>query len=227
MGMPKTNRVAWGLAAILTGIALVAGSAEARKLYPVDEGPLNPSFLAFRHRLIAAVKRHDLRFINSILNPHLISTFGDAPNTPATFKQIYEGKDAECDLWKELLAVLSLGGQFTGKHEFCAPYVYTRPWPDALNDIDHEAIIGKHIRVRIRPNEAAAVLDTLSYDLVKVDQKGSVPPNSVNPTWVKISTPSGRRGYVAGQSIRSPIDYRACFRKRRGRWWLTVFIAGD
>jgi hypothetical protein len=55
------------------------------------------------------------------------------------------------------------------------------------------------VRVRIRPSEAASVVDTLSYDLVKVDQAGSVPPDSGSPTWVKITTPSGQKGYVAGQ----------------------------
>src|SRR6266851_1474556 len=110
----RTNRVAWRLVVVLAGMTLVAGTAEARKLYPVDEGPRDPSFLAFRNRLIAAAKKHDLRFIHSHLDPHVISSFG-AGETIAAFKQTYEGKDADDDLWQALLSVLALGGQFDNK----------------------------------------------------------------------------------------------------------------
>ena len=47
--------------------------------------------------------------------------------------------------------------------------------------------------VRLRPSAAASIVDTLSYDLVKVDLSASVPSNSDHPTWVKITTPSGRQ----------------------------------
>src|SRR5690348_11370648 len=101
----RTNRVWWWLPAMLAG-AMIAGSAAAEKLYPVDEGPRDPSFLAFRNRLIAAVKRHDLRFINSILDPHVTSSFGDE-ETVAAFRRMFEGKHPEADLWKDLLIVIS------------------------------------------------------------------------------------------------------------------------
>jgi hypothetical protein len=212
---------------ILAGIALGGSSAPARKLYPVDEGPRDRSFLVFRNRLIDAVRNHDLRFIHHILDPQVVSTFGDAGEPVATFKQIYEGKHAEADLWKELSAILSLGGQFDGDHVFCAPYVYSRFPTDSDLVIDYEAVIGKNVRVRARPNEAAPVVERLTYDIVKVDRKGSVPPNSPHPAWVKITTPGGRTGYVAHPSIRGPLDYRACFKKRHGRWRLTALVAGD
>src|SRR3989442_1750393 len=106
--MANTNSIVWQLCAILAGMTLFASGAQARKLYPVDEGPRDPSFLAFRNRLIAAVRRHDLRFIHSILDPHVISSFGDE-ETIVAFKRTFEGKHSEANLWKELLTVLSLG----------------------------------------------------------------------------------------------------------------------
>jgi hypothetical protein len=221
----KRNESAWAAGVILAGMVLVGTSAQARKLYPVDEGPRDPSFLAFRNRLIAAAKNHDLRFVHSHLDPHVISSFG-AGETIAAFKQTYEGKDADDDLWQALLTVLSLGGQFDGKHEFHAPYVSAR-FPEDLDVFTYEAIMGRNVRVRVQPSEAASVVETLSYDIVKVDEKGSVPPNSDNPSWLRITTPHGHKGYVAAQYLRSPVDYHASFKKRRGRWWITGLVAGE
>jgi hypothetical protein len=73
----------------------------------------------------------------------------------------------------------------------------------------------------------APAVSVLSYDLVKVDYNHSVPPDSVHPRWVRITTPSGRSGYVPGQSVRGVTDYEACFEKRGGRWWLTEFTSGE
>ena len=85
--MTKSNQVAWRLAAILAVVVLNGGSAQARKLYPVDEGPRDATFLALRNRLLDAVKRHDLRFIHSILDPHVVSVFDGRNGTIAAFKR--------------------------------------------------------------------------------------------------------------------------------------------
>src|SRR5437870_1398004 len=136
--MTKTNRVAWGLAAILAVVVLNGGSAQARKLYPVDEGPRDATFLAFRNRLLDAVKRHDLRFIHSILDPHVVTEFtGRNWGTVAAFRRRYEGKHASADLWIVLFTVLSLGGQFLDKDQFCASYVATA-FPPELQESDYE-----------------------------------------------------------------------------------------
>jgi hypothetical protein len=37
----------------------------------------------------------------------------------------------------------------------------------------------------------------------------------------------GRTGFVAAGYVRSPVDYRAIFRRRGGQWQLLTFIAGD
>src|SRR5947207_3075649 len=117
----KRSGMSRALCALVGATLLSSGGVEARKLYPVDEGPRDSSFLAFRNRLIAAVQRHDLRFIHRILDPQATASFGGM-----TFEQMYEGKHPQADLWKELSAALSLGGQFVSKDQFCAPYVYSR-----------------------------------------------------------------------------------------------------
>jgi hypothetical protein len=37
----------------------------------------------------------------------------------------------------------------------------------------------------------------------------------------------GNKGFVLARDVRSPIDYRAYFEKHKGKWQMTVFVAGD
>jgi hypothetical protein len=64
---------------------------------------------------------------------------------------------------------------------------------------------------------------------VKVDYQGSIADKTKKDSfaWVKITAPNGRQGYVSGKYVRSPSDYHACFRKVRGKWYMTVLAAGD
>ena len=45
--------------------------------------------------------------------------------------------------------------------------------------------------------------------------------------WTAVALRDGRRGYVHSRYVRSPIDYRAYFRKKDGRWWMVMLLAGD
>jgi SH3 domain-containing protein len=109
---------------------------------------------------------------------------------------------------------------------FCPPYTSDVVGEDWVDDEDG-VNLARNARVRARPDPAAPVVGVLSYDVVKMNYERSVPPDSDYPAWVRITTPGGKGGYVAGRYIRSVIDYSACFEKRRGRWWMTEFIAGD
>lgn len=206
-------------------LALIAqGGAEARRIYPRDEGPRDRSFLAFRKRLLEAARRRDRRFIYSIVAPDIAFTFGDGRGRRDFMKAWNEEPAGKLE--RELIDVLSLGGVWQGKGVFCAPYVEgaTRDIPVEVED---GVILAQSVRVRVRPEPTAPVVAVLSYDVVRMDYSSSVPPNADHPTWVKVTLPSGKSGYVAGRYIRSVVDYRAYFQKRRGQWWMTVFIAGD
>src|SRR4051794_4851034 len=113
----RTNRVAWALCGLLFGTALVGNASQARKLYPVDEGPKDPSFLAFRNQLIDAVKRRDHRFLLSHLDPHILTSplavlSGTGGRGIIRFKKQWHPDDSESELWPQLIKILALGGSF-------------------------------------------------------------------------------------------------------------------
>jgi hypothetical protein len=47
------------------------------------------------------------------------------------------------------------------------------------------------------------------------------------PGWRHVRTLGGLNGYVKQEFVRSPIDYRAGFEKKRGVWKMIAFIEGD
>ena len=69
----------------------------------------------------------------------------------------------------------------------------------------------------------------LSYNVVKVedDPVGEVGEERKKPEWRKVRTLGGLSGFVKTEFVRSPIDYRAGFEKKRGVWKMVAFIAGD
>jgi hypothetical protein len=74
--------------------------------------------------------------------------------------------------------------------------------------------------MRAKPDMKAAVIKTVSYEVLPIEY-------SQNMQWTTIKLGNGKKGYIATQYMRSPIDYRAYFDKVNGTWKLTAFVAGD
>jgi hypothetical protein len=204
-------------------------AAQERRLLPVDEGRQDRSFLSFRGRLLEAVKRRESKSIIAALDTKILNSFGGNGGIEEFVKN-WKPDDPDSRLWDEMFEVLSLGGTFTDKsrREFCAPYVFTR-FPDDLDPFEYSAIIGDNVSVLAEPHDSAPIIGRLSYNIVKFDYEGSVADKNIENgfSWVKIVTPDGRPGYVSGKQIRNPGDYRICFKRQRGVWKITTFVAGD
>ena len=200
----------------------------AQRLRPIDEGQQDPSFRAFRQKLLEAISRKDAKFLLSIVDPNIQISFGGEEGIQA-FRELWKPEDANSEVWNTLAQLLRLGGTFgESKNEFWAPYVFSR-FPDDYDGFDFSAIIAKDVRVRREPNDKAPMITSLSYDIV-LNLSGSDSPeakNKTNPPWVRIRLPDGREGFVGAQFIRSPTDYRAGFKKAGGKWLLTHLVAGD
>lgn len=203
------------------------------KLYPVDEGPSDPDFAAFRARLLEAIERRDADFLLGALDKDVKLSFGDWQGIE-TFKKIWKPESAESTVWRELRDLLVLGGTFgcdsLPKTMFIAPYVFCR-FPGMRFDVfGYAAITGTNVRVRAAPSSKAPVAATLSYDIVKLASYEEPVQETIGGEtypWRPIVLPGGGRGYVYGRFIRSSIDYRAGVRKTDGRWKIEFFLRGD
>lgn len=217
----------------LLALAFSDAFAQERKVLPVDEGKLDASFSAFRQKTLDAAKRRDAKYILSIVDAKIQNTFGDN-NGIEGFKEMWNLASPESRFWDEFITVLSNGGAFfkrkgaPQRQIFHAPYTFTQ-FPEDLDAIEYQSIFGNNVNLRSRPEASAPVIASLSYNVVRVDFENSVkdPNKEGEYLWLKIETLGGKKGFVSPRYVRSPIDYRAVFEKRNGRWKLVVFIAGD
>ena len=212
--------------ALMIVMLTLPATAKAHKLYPVDEGSKDPSFKAFRNQLIEAVKERNTRFLLRVLHPKIRLSFGGDAGAK-DFVKLWKPDSKDSELWNELSTILSLGGTFStseGKRTFWAPYTFST-FPDDLDAFEYAPITAENVRVRSQPKTTARIVTFLSYDIVKATFPNE--SNQEDPGWVKVIVPDGRNGYVASRYVRSPIDYRLCFERVRGKWLITAFIAGD
>ncbi len=210
----------------LTVLAAVA-SAQERYVKPVDEAAQDASFLAFRTKLIAAAERRDANYILSIIDPQIKLGFGGVDGI-ANFKRQWRLTSRNSEFWKEFLAAIKNGGAFeNGRRSFMAPYTFTS-WPDDIDGFEYHAIFGNNVNLRKQPSMNAEIITKLSYNVVQI-QPETVPKSgkSEYPQWWLIKTLGGLQGYVKREFVRSHIDYRAGFTKKRGVWKLDFFVAGD
>ena len=70
------------------------GAAQARKLSPVDEGPRDPSFKAFRDRLLKAVKEEDETVLYESLDPKITNSFGGEGGVRRVQRDLEDGRGA-------------------------------------------------------------------------------------------------------------------------------------
>jgi hypothetical protein len=242
--MPLWIRNAAATLIVLAGIALVptgalwlveplsAQTARPRKLLPRDDRHLDPSFAAFSSRLSSAAGTGDVIALRNALAPDIMLNF--EPSTPQDVLAAFRVMPGAP--WRKLRDALQLG-IVRVEDEFVAPYV-SGPLPDGMDwgvEEDVLVVLGANVRVRILPMSSAAVIDRLSYDVVRHGPKDQLNPEVFEesdqpsgPTaWAQIVTPAGAVGYVYGRFVRSPSDWRFYFARRDGRWMVTAIVAGD
>lgn len=215
--------------ALVFAISLVvlvpAAGAALPELLPVDDAVRQPDFFTFRVQLQAAVARHDTAGVIAALDPGVRLSFGGHGGL-ADFRTMWLASDRIEGLWREMGAVLALGGSFQSPTSFVAPYVFSE-WPSQGADgFDHVAVIGSSVRVRAEPRVDASVIARVSYKIVAVGS-GAPARGSEAREWVAVRLEDGAHGYVSRAYVRSPVDYRMLFSKTRRGWVVDSFVAGD
>lgn len=212
---------------VLAGVGL----GQERYVRPVDEASQDASFLAFRTKLIDAAERKDAAYILSILDPKINLSFGGHAGI-ADFKRMWKINSRNSEFWDEFLPVIKNGGTWwkdksVGKI-FYAPYSFDS-FPQDLDSFMHEVIFGSNVNLREGPSADSRVTAQLSYNVVTVETDPDSEAGKIreNRGWSKVKTLGGLEGWVKNELVRSPIDYRAGFEKKRGVWKMVAFIAGD
>ncbi|MBT8400684.1 MAG: SH3 domain-containing protein [Rhodothermia bacterium] len=201
---------------------------QVAKLYPVDEGTTDPSFFIYRLRLIEAVARRDTSALFGALSPAIKVSFGGGAGLD-DFRREWEPDSADSKLWSTLSEVMAGGGSMATSPSdawFEAPY-WTSEWRNVDHDaFDYGVIIGEQVLVRARPTTQSEAIAALSFDIVRaIDPYAS--SEEEGREFVQVELEGGARGYVSREFYRSPVGYRAGFRKVDGTWQMQWFLAGD
>ena len=212
---------------VIPGCSSNPAEAQIARLLPVDEAAREPSFFLFRARLMDAVVSRDTTFLFAHLSPDIRTSFGEGGG-PDDFRRMWTPGEPDSEVWAVLGRILSRGGTFSAGpdaadslYRFTAPYTFSA-FPDDVDAFTYQVVTGDNVRVRAQPDVSAAVIDTLSYDVVET-------PTYAGPdaAWVEVRLSDGRSGFVAAEYLASSVDYRAAFEKREGGWVMVFFVAGD
>lgn len=218
------GRRALVLALALLGFAAPL-AAQERRLAPVDEAAADPSWGAFRERLLAALERRDREFVISILAPDVRGGL-DPGRGPAEFVRQWFLDEPDSPLWRELPAALALGSAYVerdgGGRELCAPYLLGK-WPRELDPRAHGVVIGREVALKAEPTAQSATLGKLSYHIVAVSDWEVADRGGVaGRHWVKVRA-GAREGYLPEDRIRSAVEHAACFVRTGDGWRLRAF----
>lgn len=209
--------------ALLLALFTAGGSLEAQeaRVLPVDEAAKDAGFFAFRARLQRAVAERNTTALLAVVHPDIKLSFGDDYGIESFREGWLAGP--EPGIWGELGTVLALGGRFQDDSTFAAPYTFTES-PGEMDPYEALIVISDSVPVHAAPSDDSDVVANLSFDVVRHEWDSDDP---VPEGWVAVGLQDGTLGYLRSRFVRSPIDHRAIFSRQKGRWWMTIFIAGD
>ena len=205
------------------------------KLRPLDEGVRDTSFSRFRQQLLASLLAKDSSKLFAVMDKNIRWSFG-ATNGVQSLKKRWTDPKVGPKLWQTLYDVLTMGGawQKGDTTTFWAPYTFAA-WPEKstidgkpLDGFEFVAITKPRAFAYATPDSSLPAIDTLSYDILQLIQPGT--PTGAKPLsedWAEVVLSSARTGYVRRADLRSPLDYRAAFKRVNGEWKMIAFVAGD
>lgn len=232
---------------ILTLVAffIIAVGAEAApppaptRLAPVDEAGNDPSFVQFRNELKAIIARKDAAKLFHYLASDVRVSFGGGSGDYGgpEFHKMWKPFDKDTKVWKALSLVIDNGGKSPAPGAFVAPWVYAT-FSEDLDAFTHVVVTNPQAVLRAHPNANAPVIRKLDYDVLTVVGTaqddlvlgGKLPPpqhECHSRMWILVKDAKGVGGCVPACDVRSPVDYRAIFEKRKGKWVIQTFLAGD
>lgn len=217
---------------LITLLILINTPAYAAVCPPVDEAAKDSDLVRLRTELIAISSRKDAHALLAHLDPQIYFSFGTKNGSRSEFIK-YWGLDVHISsshFWQAFAEVLSLGGRFAedDPNLFTAPYSAT--CGPGLNDASGQSIVmGRDVIVRSQASSKSKPLGFLNYEIVNVLKRNGPRETLKGEThvWQQIKAESGLTGYIWGKYLRSPLGFRAGFKKENGKWIVSYFVEGD
>jgi hypothetical protein len=202
--------------ALAAALVLAAADPPAR-LPPVDECLADAGFVQFRGDLRRTVAGRNERRLLAIVADDIHASLGGHVGKKDFIHLWGLGKGGGSRVWAELDEALRLGCTMRDG-------LATVPsMEDQIGDRDafETRIALPGATLRDRPGAKGKALARLDWHVLTLRGPWD------GGRWLHVRLDDGRTGYIYEPMARSPIDYRAWFRKRAGRWVMEGFLAGD
>lgn len=216
--------IAIALAAFAPAAPTIADALTERVKF-WDDGPQDASFVKFRNELKVIIARKDAAVLFTHLASDIKIDFGGFGGGPE-FHKMWKPFDPNSKVWPALSLVVEQGGNFDAPVRFSAPYVYSA-FPSDVDGLDKVVVTKEGAVMRAKPTADAPVVRPLDRDILTVVSGAKAQHEAGPDDWTEVKDAKGKQGFVLAQHVRSPIDYRAYFEKRKGKWVITMFLAGD
>jgi hypothetical protein len=211
-------------ALLVLAAVIFAGSAHAapNKQYPPRDDCLRiGEYFQFRQQFEDIVKRRNTAGLQALIASDIQWNFGGEPATKTAFAAKWNlSKGAASPIWAELDAILPLGCGINGKG-IAFPHMFTAGLGDQDGELSKVLVTYEDVNLRASASSGAVSKAKISWELV--DVKGGI----VKDGWTPVTTADGKTGFIKSNYLRDPLDYRAGFEKRDGKWVMNFFAAGD
>ena len=201
-------------ATMLVGWVAVDGPV---RLYPIDDRQRSDDFRRYTVKLERAVTKRDAKELRKLVDKDVIAGPGEKDEGWAVFTRRWHPEASDGAVWPVLTEILDIGFEQMHPKIFVSPY-YAWKFPRELDPRRYLVVIRDVVPVRETASRDAAVVAKVSFEVV---QRMGVPSTGVFD-WVRIKTAAGQEGYVASQTVRSPVTPRAQFALKDGHWKLVV-----
>lgn len=166
------------------------------------------------------MRRRDAPALLSIIAPEIEFSFGGSRGKAEFARDWNLRGHGTSPIWSELEAVLRLGCARGDDGTYWAPSLFVQSTGPDDPFTTYVAVTGGAGAYSGRSAEGRPIA-RLDWDVLEAEDDDGT------SLWLRVRLRDGRRGFVRRADVRSVIDYRAGFQRVRGRWMMTVFIAGD
>lgn len=184
----------------------------------VDDGAIDPAFVALRDTLRSVVVRRDTAALLALISPHARVAFDDEPGGPDGFRRVWldGATPTGTPVWHVLGAALWVGS-VEEDGAYTVPFVHGL-WPSSLDPFANVAVIGRNVPVMDQPGgDVVALAGETVLPVLAPPLNG----------WWQVRLPDGSAGYVSEERALSPVGYRATFWDDGDGLQLQSFLGGD
>ena len=205
---------------------------ERLRLVPQNEAEFAPGFAPVAARVAAAVRARDANAILAIVSDDVQMVPGGDERGREAFRRHWNLDDRSSRFWTSVEEILAGGSSFDGECDnpevtcyVTYPY-WSERFPDRLDRLYYLVIHRADAPLYAQPRAGAAVVDRLSYDVVRRVFDSDV---ASSETWTEVVRLDGRRGFVRTSDTYNPtFGVRMIVqRSASGAWEVVGVIAGD